>query len=91
MTVPPPTDPQEYLIKRLFEDRGNAQIADDDERVADLAGIIAAVQQHSPSHGLVDAHSPRTCVYDNHEYPCASLKLNARPYRGRDDFLKSLL
>ena len=91
MNIPPSTDPQEYLLEQLFNDRNDAEARGDRQRVGEMNLAITAVQKHSPSHGLVVADEPRRCVLEDGTYPCAVLKLHGRRFAGRADFPKVLL
>jgi hypothetical protein len=91
MNIPPSTDPQEYLLEHLFNDRNAAEARGDGESVGDLNLAITAVQKHSPSHGFVATDERQRCVLEDGIYPCAVLKLHAMRFAGRVDFPKILL
>ncbi|QGN59048.1 hypothetical protein [Nostocoides sp. HKS02] len=79
-------DPQEYVLERLHDDLSEAQVGGDAEGEEEATRLIAAMQKHGATHGLVSADTRQQCEFDGEPYPCAMLKLNARKWRDREDF-----
>lgn len=85
-------DEWEYVTDRIDEARAAADISNDADALEDARLRMLRVRSHSSAPGglVVSTERPK-CAACGRPFPCAVLRMEARPWRDRGDFPVELL